>query len=294
MSVETQVKPRRAWIAAILAFIGGPTGHLYAGRPARAACVLAGIYFLPTIALAVLLHLSSNVVSIALLVSIYVGFSVWYIADAAIVAKSQRPQQLAWYQRWWIYIGVIVLFHLGYPEIFNLTRNYLAEAFTVPGRHMSDTLIPGDRLIVDNFEYRFWPVRHGHVISYYDYDNEVVQVQRVIGLPGDVIEIRDGIVQRNGERLDEPYAKHLGTVRDPRFVEYGPETVPDDHLFVMGDHRRVSYDSRMRGFVPIEDVVGRAKVIYWSRVPRKVEIDEFSSEDQASGTRWHRRGQRIR
>jgi signal peptidase I len=116
-------------------------------------------------------------------------------------------------------------------------------------------------------------------------------VKRIMGIPGDRIHLRDGVVYRNGEKLDEPYVRHEGGARDPSAVAYrdnfpavaplgdgtadwqialpqhiegGDVVVPPNSYFAMGDNRDVSYDSRYWGFIPRENVIGRPMFIYWS------------------------------
>jgi len=168
-----------------------------------------------------------------------------------------------------------------------LLKTFLVQAFFIPSPSMVPTLRPGDRILVDRLAYRFGDVQRGDVVVFTDpsarHDDGVVSrvvtwlveglgvtrpqdddfVKRVIGLPGDTIEISDGTVLVNGTALDEPY---LNTPEDTR--SFGPVTVPDGDLFVLGDNRLQSADSRFPppeglGFVPIDHVVGRASLIVW-------------------------------
>ena len=168
-----------------------------------------------------------------------------------------------------------------------LLKTFLVQAFFIPSPSMVPTLRPGDRILVDRLAYRFGDVQRGDVVVFTDpsatHDGGVVSrvvtwlveglgvtrpqdddfVKRVIGLPGDTIEISDGSVLVNGTALDEPY---LNTTEDTR--SFGPVTVPDGELFVLGDNRLQSADSRFPppeglGFVPIDHVVGRASLIVW-------------------------------
>ncbi|HWO93530.1 MAG TPA: signal peptidase I [Dehalococcoidia bacterium] len=87
-------------------------------------------------------------------------------------------------------------------------------------------------------------------------------IKRVIGVPGDQIEVRDGVVYVNGQAIDEPYITHKGSYDWPADGS-GPATVPDKHYFVLGDNRDNSSDSHIWGFLPADKVVGRAWVSYW-------------------------------
>ena len=106
--------------------------------------------------------------------------------------------------------------------------------------------------------YAFHPPRHGEILIFsFPSDQSRDLVKRVIGLPGDIIEIQSGRVIRNGEMLDEPYVVN----RDRRNVD--PLVVPKNSYYVLGDNRRASSDSRNWGFLADEHIVGRAWVSYW-------------------------------
>jgi signal peptidase I len=154
------------------------------------------------------------------------------------------------------------------------TRAFVFQQSKIPSGSMENTLLVGDYIMVNRFVYaptqwdwekRWIPVRdisRGDVVVFkFPNTPEIDYIKRVIGLPGDRIEIRDGEVWRNDERLEEPYvdAGH----RFPR--EYrAVEVVRPGHLWVMGDHRNASSDSRVWGQLPIELVKGRALLIWWS------------------------------
>ena len=170
-----------------------------------------------------------------------------------------------------------------------LIKSFLIQAFYIPSPSMEPTLLRGDRVLVCRICVRFGDVSRGDVIVFADPDPEphaddgfvrdalrwlaegvgVAQpededfIKRVIGLPGDTVEIRRGTVFVNGERLDEPY---LADLEDSR--SFARRTVPDGMLFVMGDNRLVSGDSRFEpptgvGLVPEDRVIGVAFVRVW-------------------------------
>lgn len=169
----------------------------------------------------------------------------------------------------------------------NFARIFVFQAFKIPTPSMEDNLKVGDHLIVNKFIYgpkgdgllsRLAPLRdveRGDIIVFrYPENPEVDYVKRVIGLPGDVITIRDKKVSVNGTRLDEPYVLVADSQIYPRepFLpepyrsrdQYGPITVPEGQYFAMGDNRDHSSDSRYWGGVPRGYVKGRAFMVYWS------------------------------
>ncbi len=179
-------------------------------------------------------------------------------------------------------------------------RTFVVQAFKIPTGSMENNLLIGDHLLVNKFVYAptvtaleravlpIDPIRRGEVLVFkYPEDPERDFIKRVIALPGETIELRKKRVYINGEQLDEPYVRYLsppdeesGDEFDVR-VEYGPVTVPAGHLFMMGDNRDNSQDSRYWGFLPQEYVKGRALFIYFS-------FSDGGLSNIFSGVRWGR------
>jgi signal peptidase I len=177
---------------------------------------------------------------------------------------------------------------------------FVVQAFQIPSESMEDTLLIGDYLLVDKLRYGaggrsqsdvmpYQPVRRGEIVVFkYPVDPTQHFVKRVIGVPGDRVQLIDRQVYVNGELRQEPYVRHIGLVRIPfrddfpqldspdagvqadwwlqmkNLVEDGQLIVPAGCYFVMGDNRDDSYDSRYWGFVPRANIVGRPLLIYWS------------------------------
>src|SRR5579875_3000686 len=136
---------------------------------------------------------------------------------------------------------------------------FVVQAFYSPSGSMEPTLMVNDRILVAKFLYRFEPVRRGDVIVFrYPLNPQRDFVKRVIGLPHDRVQLREGVVYVNGHRLDE----RDYTIK-PDFGNYGPVTVPPGQYFVLGDNRNNSEDSRFFGFVPRANIIGKAVFIYW-------------------------------
>ncbi len=162
-----------------------------------------------------------------------------------------------------------------------LIRALLVQAFKIPSSSMEPTLLVGDHILVSKFIYGIripftdarWPhfkePKTGDVIVFiYPDDRTKDFIKRVIAVGGDTVEVRDKEVFVNGKELVIPQARTLTKVVMPRYEgprdNYGPVTVPKDRLFVMGDNRDFSQDSRFWGFVPVKDVKGEAFLIYYS------------------------------
>lgn len=137
---------------------------------------------------------------------------------------------------------------------------FIAQSHLVDGASMEHTLFHRERLMVDKISYRFITPKRGEIIVFrYPQDPRTRFVKRVIGVPGDRIEIRERQVFVNGIALDEPY------INGPTYGTMAPVVVEDGHVFVLGDNRNNSLDSRYPavGQIPYNMIVGRALFSYW-------------------------------
>jgi len=175
-----------------------------------------------------------------------------------------------------------------------LIRAFVIQAFKIPSGSMENTLLIGDHLIVSKFAYglqvprpamikvfgvsvpffetrlvRAWGgIKRGDVIVFrYPEDRSIDFIKRVVGLPGDIVELRKRVLYINGRKWKGDHGMYRGSASggwSEKNVNFGPYTVPEGRVFVMGDNRDNSYDSRFWGPVPIRDIKGRAVFIYWS------------------------------
>ncbi len=149
-----------------------------------------------------------------------------------------------------------------------IVLTFLVRPFKIPSGSMRPTLEIGDRILVNRFGYRLGAPERGDIAVFiYPRDNKIDYVKRVIALPGDTVEIADEHVYVNGERLEDE--KFLGRkyFRSAKGWD-GPLVVPDGNFFMLGDNSGNSKDSRFWGFVPVENLKGKAFAIYWP--PRRV------------------------
>jgi|TARA_B100000959_G_scaffold82300_1_gene87559 signal peptidase I len=186
-------------------------------------------------------------------------------------------------------------------------RTFIVQAFKIPSGSMKKTLLIGDHILVSKFAYGthipnvipflniklfddivlFQKIpKHGDIIVFKYPKNESRDfIKRVIGLPGDLLEVRQQKVYINEKLIEEEHVQHTDPPGTKRLVprdDFGPVMVPPGHLFVMGDNRENSQDSRFWGFLDIKKIKGKALVIYWS----------WNSED--SWVRFDRFGQILR
>lgn len=160
-------------------------------------------------------------------------------------------------------------------------RTFVVQAFKIPSGSMEPTLLVGDHILVNKFIYGIklpWirkeiipvsdPDRGDVVVFIYPVDPSKDFIKRVIGVPGDTVEIIDEKLYINGKRYRDEHGAYTprtrGSDNPGSKYNFGPVTVPDGHYFVMGDNRDHSYDSRFWGFVPESSIKGEAFMIYWS------------------------------
>lgn len=293
--------PRRWWIAALLAIFGGAAGYLYVGRPARALALLAaGLAFWAGIWFGGSDWLISPIAFAGLAVLV-VGISVFVVIDAVRIARNEQTYLLRGYNRWWIYAAVAVFLPLvsSLDEVPGTGLSRSVGSFSIPSASMLPTLHVGDYLIADMRSYSKADPKRGDVVVFrLVRDPSVIYAKRIIGLPGEHIQLRNGQVFINGTAMAQTAAGEFSLEGDAgrpgstarRQVETLPEggtfnildqlpagafdntavyEIPDDHYFVLGDNRDASSDSRMTsggiGMVPRNRILGKLQFVFWAR-----------------------------
>ena len=181
-------------------------------------------------------------------------------------------------------------------------RTFIIQAFKIPSGSMEKTLLIGDHILVSKFAYGIHipneipfldiklfddiilsqevPKRGEIIVFKYPKNESRDFIKRVVGIPGDILEVRRQKVYINNQLYEEEHVWHTETPQNDRFVprdDFGPVIVPPKHLFMMGDNRENSQDSRFWGFLNINKVKGKALMIYWSwnAVDSWVRFDRF-------------------
>jgi signal peptidase I len=241
----------RRVVAVFLSLIQPGAGHVLLGSVRRGMVWAIGMVGVGLIALAVLV----------------VGYVGCAVDTMRLVAR--RPRWLVVLAGW---VALVVVGSGLGGMIRSFYKDRYAQAFTIPSGSMRDTLLVGDYILVDKSIYRTQSPRRGDVVVFRYPGNERRHfIHRIVGTPGDTLQLRDAQVLINGNALDEPYVRadpraggQTGAAACP--YAYGCEAlvVPPDSYFVMGDDRGNSQDSRYWGFVRREKITGRAFVIYWS------------------------------
>lgn len=265
---------RRPVIALLLSLCPG-LGQQYAGRLARGIAAYVGLILASWCAAILYMYTSNRAIGFALLAVPFVGMAL--IALDAVLCARRAPAQyrLKWYNRPWVYAGVFIALLLTVNPLMDLlVGRHIVRAFFMTNHSMAPAVLQHDLVVINKLAE---PRRGDIVLIELGEDEpregltEIIDEQflrRLIATSGDEVEIRGRQVYRNGEMLDEPYASYRQTASRNVFTaadfRWGPETVPEDAVFVLADAREYVLDSRILDFIPQDDVRGVATKIFWS------------------------------
>jgi signal peptidase I len=282
-AIET--KPRRWGIALVLSLLFPGWGQIYNGQLGKALWIWCVWIVANLCAVAAGLPLTFP----GLLAMLLAGIAFYVVVglEAIVCARrlSLRPDRFK-PNRWYAYLGLTALVYTLSLSAAVASRRFFFQAYKIPAGSMEPTLLIGDHIVVDK---RPKTLHRGDVIVFrFPPDPTKDFVKRVIAVGGDSIEIRKGVAYLNGEQIPDPPAHLDPAVQDrssssPR-DNFGPVAVPAGKLFVLGDSRDHSYDSRFWGFVDETDVEGRVHYIYWS-----LEAESSSVKH----VRWERIGKSV-
>lgn len=306
---ENPPKPRNRFAAILLSVLLPGLGQLFTSQGRKSLGILGGLLFL--------LLLSKSRVAV-LLPSLYLGlagagFAFWLYAlvDSARAAPVPRPRR--WYAHWYVYLLAIFNFSIAFAMI-EMTRS--VQPFVIPANSMSPTILHGDRILVDLKAFSRQPPAPGDLAVFrFPKDRRIHYVKRIVGVPGDTIEIREKRLFRNGKAVpvqpapaavagqslkggwfddeddykvlgvfeEELGSKHLIAVNTLSHfnADFGPVKVPEGEYFTLGDNRDKSSDSRFWGNVPARDLVGKPEAVWFSRDPVSHRV------------RWERMGMHV-
>ena len=294
--------PRRRLNAMLLSFLSPGLGDLYAGYPRSAALTFAAYYVIAALAVAlVFAPLHGLLAMLPVLVSLG-AFVMSLVRAARAATRAPQPYPLQPYNRWYWYLaGILFSLLLWQPTLLRVMRTRWVQAFRTPSGAMEPTLWAGDFFFVSRRPSDRRPRQNDLVVVVH---GGLSIVKRVVGLPSDTLSMRDGLLTRNGVDVPEPFTqlvdpshvaaldegrawqvKHLvgasARTYRPNLRNWGPIVVPPDSVFVLGDNRDNSYDSRYWGPVAINRIRGKALVVY------------FSIESEPFSIRWDRIGHRF-
>jgi signal peptidase I len=149
---------------------------------------------------------------------------------------------------------------VAFVLVFGFVRPFVVEAYRIPTESMVPTLEVGDRVLASKFIYRIFEPERGDIVVFDSVDeDDQTLIKRVVGLAEDEIQVQGGVLYVNDEAQEEPYLNDADQFRS----YYGPTMVPEGHIFVMGDNRGNSADSRVFGPLPVENLKGEAFMRFW-------------------------------
>ncbi len=281
-------KPRKSWVSAILTILVVGLGHIYSGNAQRGIF----LYFIPqSILMAVcvgLLLVLPNKIGLVLTLLLFVGFYIFCILDAIrIPSRNKSTYTLKKYNRWYVYLICWILSaFLIQPLLSFAIKGHFIQAYKIPSGAMIPTLQIGDQILTKKKFLLGDSINRGDIVTFpYPEDPSKIFIKRVIGIGGEKLEIKGKHVFINGMSLTEPYIQNTDTrifqaEQMPR-DNFGPIDIPGDSLFVMGDNRDESNDSRFWGFIKKSSITGKAISVYWSWDKPNTEV------------RWYRIGHKI-
>ena len=302
MSAFTSAHPKRAarpWLAALLSLLRPGLGHVYVGRIGLGVAIWLGLLILGIAVLWIATRRPGRftiflLVTLAVCAPIAVATHAWHAARQPPRGPPRQPLGVAG-----AVVGAFVLSALIAVPVKSWVRRSVAEAKRLADYSMGQTLAAGDWVFVVPQGDR--PLERGQLAAF-RHEGET-RLKRIVALPGDTIGMRDGVLIRNGQPQDEPYAIATGAPYDdsasfawqslnlanprardryrPTADSWGPLVVPPRFTFMLGDDRHESLDSRYFGWVSHDSIVGRPAVVYFSRSP------------DSSRVRWDRVGRVI-
>jgi signal peptidase I len=297
--VQTKNK-RWPWLAVTLSVIMAGLGHIYCGRFVK-GLVLAFLSCILIPCIFGAFSVSHSSVRIAVIITALVASSVvWLVAviDSWYTAKrTMDSYTLKDYNKWYVYVILILMGTGGSTQIAFNVRTILLEAFRVPVASNYPTIVPNDRFLANKIAYKTSDPKKGDLIVFVNPENKRENyIKRVVAVAGETVEIRNGELYVNGQRLprqklpqstldnirikvggkpldgdvfvetngDAKYRIFLaGPLHDRMPGDFAKITVPKHHCFVLGDNRNLSQDSRHFGPIPLGTVKGRADYLYW-------------------------------
>jgi signal peptidase I len=242
----TRKRNKDPWRAVFLSRIIPGLGHLYIGK------TVIGFVLL------VVWGASLIVPLISIVLMLLSPFVIYHTYIASPVQRDNSKTTIRTVAILSVIFPLVLSFFLAF-----FTRSFIAEARYIPASSMAPTLQINDRVIINKWSYRFQPPQRGDIVVFSPTESLKQQnfkdalIKRVIGLPGEKVEVKEGTVYINEQPLQEKYIEEQPNYR------FEPVTVPSNQYFVLGDKRNNSYDSHYWGFVPRKNIIGKATKRFW-------------------------------
>ena len=268
-------------LAALAGVVSLGLGYLYVGRPRAAFLPLVGVVGATAVVGWTRLILEPAVFYAAGLLSVLIWL--FSIVHPAVIAFRLGTQPARPFNRWWVYVVWIVGFGILSSQVVeHRTVLFGFQPFRMASASMSPTIQRDEWVMVDTWRFRHTPPAINEmVVLSVPRKPGAVYLFRVVGLPGDKLQIRDDVLVRNGSDVNEPF-KTLLDPPSPMRSSFGPIVLPADHYLVLGDNRHRAYDSRALGAIHKDWLLGRVEYrcfavedgVAWSRFPEKLTTED--------------------
>ncbi len=275
--MENMSKPikRRWWIAGLFSYLVPGLGQVYNGQATKGLFFNFLITLWGGVVFSFLFYMMKqpirriNIAFLFVILLISIAAHLCIIVEAIKTSRKREMENgLKAYNKWTLYLAVIIISLAVDYSVSSAVKENIVKPFRIPTGSMEPTLLNGDFLLSNQLYYRTTnPARGEVVIMKYPKDERINYIKRIVGMPGDTLEIRDKVLMINRQPIDEPYVRSIDPLVQQQSLgrdNYGPVVVPSDEYFMMGDYRDNSLDSRDWGTVKRHQIIGKPMFIYWS------------------------------
>jgi len=267
-------KKRKPILAFLLSLVTPGLGQIYNGQFKKGISYLVG----SDLVYLVFSFLLFTFYGMIFYLIVILGVFLFILIDAVRGANKLKAITLKPFNKWYIYLIVFLLSNVVIDQFLIWTiKNNVARAYKTPSSTMAPTLLVGDHLVADMRIYKSQKPQRGDIIIFeFPKDPSKEFIKRVIGVEGEKVEIIRNKIYINEKLLDDPwgYFEEGGLIKGlPVLDTFGPAVVPKNSLFVLGDNRNNSMDSRHWGFVDIKKVKGKALYLYWAKNKSRIGIE---------------------
>lgn len=262
------------WLSGLLSFLVPGLGQVYNGEATKGLFYNFLISTWGGLVFSLLYYLMQDSITRPRVALIFLAFFISIVAELLVVLeairsamKNRETPPSNRYNRWYVYVMVVLAVTLVDNAVSAAFRDNVLKAYQIPSGSMRPTIETGDYLICNRQYYRSHnPARGDLVIFKYPKDESEDYIKRIIGLPGDMVELKRDTLYINGDPVDEPYAVYDDSENSGYLtpVQYGPYFISDNEYFVMGDNRNNSSDSRDWGTITRQSIRGKAVFVYFS------------------------------
>jgi signal peptidase I len=268
------LKKRKPILAFLLSLVTPGLGQIYNGQFNKGVSYLVG-FLLVYIVFSFLLFKFYGMICYLI---IMLGFFLFILLDALLGAIKSKTEALKSYNRWYIYLIIFLLSAVAIRPLLGWTiKNNIARAYKIPSSGMKPALLVGDRLIANMRIYKSEKPKRGDIVIFeFPKDPSKEFIKRVIGMEEEKVQVVNNKIYINDKLLHDPwgYFEDDGLGKGlPVSERFGPVVVPKDSLFVLGDNRNNSQDSRFFGFVNIKQVKGKALYLYWAKDKSRIAME---------------------